>query len=168
MDLFALAERCMRMDDETWLRHANPLSVWTRFSCLPLIVLSVWSRVWLGWWCLFPLVIAIFWTWINPRAFPPPRSTDNWASRGTFGERVFLNRGTVPIPKHHLRWAIALGSLSALGLPPLAWGIWQMEPTATMLGLVMIILPKVWFVDRMVWLYQDMQEAHPDYADWMR
>lgn len=168
MDFFALAERSMGMDDDTWMRHANPLSVWTRFSCLPLIILAIWSRVWIGWWCLVPLAAALVWTWMNPRAFPPPDSTNNWASKGTFGERVFLNRRSVPIPQHHGRWAIVLGALSAFGLPPLVWGIWQLDEAMTVLGLVMIVLPKVWFVDRMVWLYQDMREAHPDYAAWMR
>ena len=38
------------MDNETWLRHANPLSVWTRFTVLPIFILSLWSRVWFGYW----------------------------------------------------------------------------------------------------------------------
>ena len=168
MDLFKLAERGMAMDDATWMRHANPLSVWTRFTCLPLIVLAVWSRVWLGWWAVVPLALALWWTWVNPRAFPPPASTDNWASKGTFGERVFLNRKAVPIPAHHARWAMVLGALSAVGLPPLGWGLWQLDVAVTMLGLVLVVLPKVWFVDRMVWLYEDMKDAHPDYANWLR
>ncbi len=168
MDLFNLAERGMRMDETVWMRHANPWSVWTRFTCLPLIILAIWSRVWLGWWALVPLALALIWTWVNPRAFPPPVSTDNWASKGTFGERVFLNRRIVPIPSHHARWAVLLGALSALGLVPLLWGLWALDPVMTLLGLVLTVLPKVWFVDRMVWLYEDMKDAHPDYADWLR
>ena len=166
MDLFNGAERLMRMDEATWARHANPWSVWTRFSCLPLLILAIWSRVWLGWWALVPLALALFWTWINPRAFPPPDRTDGWASKGTFGERVFLNRKTVPIPAHHRNWAFALGALSALGLPPLVWGLWVLDVPMTLLGLVLVVLPKVWFVDRMVWLYEDMKATHPDYAAW--
>ena len=167
MDLFKLAERGMAMDENTWARHSNPWSVWTRFSCLPLILLAIWSRVWLGWWALVPLGLALLWTWVNPRAFPPPVSTDNWASKGTFGERVFLNRKAVPIPAHHERWAFVLGFLSAVGLPPLVWGIWQLDLPWTLLGLVLVVMPKVWFVDRMVWLFEDMK-GHPDYAGWLR
>ena len=168
MDIFKAAEGLMRMDDATWMRHANPLSVWTRFTCLPLLILAIWSRVWLGWWALVPISIAVFWTWLNPRAFPVPKRTDNWASKGTFGERVFLNRGAVPIPEHHLRWAIVLGVLSATGLPPLVWGLWQLDITMTVLGAVLLVLPKVWFVDRMVWLYEDMKDKHPNYAAWLK
>ncbi|MEM1453414.1 MAG: DUF6653 family protein, partial [Planctomycetota bacterium] len=36
----------MDMDERTWMRHASPWSVWTRFfTCVPLISLAVWSRV---------------------------------------------------------------------------------------------------------------------------
>ena len=66
--------KTMKMDETTWLRHASPWSVWTRFSCLPLIVMAIWSRQWLDWWALAPLTVALLWTWLNPRVFsPPPR-----------------------------------------------------------------------------------------------
>jgi len=38
----------------------------------------------------------------------------------------------------------------------------------TLFGLSLMIGGKLWFVDRMVWLYQDMKDAHPDYAAWAR
>ncbi len=163
-----MTKRWMAMSDAVWRRHASPWSVWTRFTCLPLIVLAVWGRVWLGWWAILPFALALLWTWWNPRAFPPPTSTDNWASKGTFGERVFLNRRNVPIPSHHLRWAMVLGTLSGIGLLPLVWGLWTLDITMTVLGVVLVVLPKVWFVDRMVWLNEDMKDAHPDYARWLR
>lgn len=48
-DLYRLAEGLMGMDDQSWLSHANPLSVWTRIlTPLPLLILAVWSRVWIG------------------------------------------------------------------------------------------------------------------------
>lgn len=168
MDFFRATERSMAMTDAVWMRHANPWSVWTRFTCLPLIILAIWSRIWLGWWALFPLVLAILWTWANPRVFPVPSTTDTWASKGTFGERVFLNRHNVPIPEHHRRWAIGLGAGSALGLIPLVWGIWVFDVTMTVLGIVLMVLPKVWFVDRMVWLFEDMKDADPTYDSWLR
>ena len=40
----------MRMDDATWRRHANPWSVWTCATVLPVIIFAVWSRVWIGRW----------------------------------------------------------------------------------------------------------------------
>ncbi|MHC4941261.1 MAG: DUF6653 family protein [Planctomycetota bacterium] len=80
MDLFKGAERLMAMDERTWLRHPNPWSAWTRFfTVVPLFSVAVWSRVWLGWYALIPVGAVCFWAWFNPRAFPLPQRTDNWA-----------------------------------------------------------------------------------------
>ncbi len=168
MDVFKGAEALMTMDDKAWARHANRWSVWTRFTTGPLLVLAMWSRVWIGWWSLAAIALALAWTWWNPRAFPPARRTDTWAAQGTFGERVFLNRNAVPIPTHHERAAHILAALSAPGLVVLIYGLAVLNPWATVCGLVTAVLPKVWFVDRMVWLYADMKDAHPDYAAWAR
>ena len=157
MDVFSALERLMSMDDETWARHANPWSVYTRFTCLPLLALAVWSRTWIGGWSLLAVGLALLWTWYNPRAFPPPRRTDGWASQGTLGERMFLDRKRVPIPAHHERMALLLGALSAPGAVILIYGLAVLDVWATICGLVATVLPKVWFVDRMVWLYRDMR-----------
>lgn len=168
MDFFKATEKLMTMDEEAWSCHANPWSVWSRFSCLPLLVFAIWSRVWLGWGALIPLALVIFWTWYNPRAFGPPSSTNNWASKGTFGERVFLNRKNIPIPTHHQHAAHVLAFLSLPGLIILIYGLSVLQIWATLCGTVMTILPKIWFVDRMVWLYEDMKEKHLPYSEWLR
>lgn len=64
-----LFERAMAMDDATWQRHVNPWSVWTRVPIIGLLVLAIWSRVWLGWWCLVPIAALVVWAVVNPRAF---------------------------------------------------------------------------------------------------
>jgi hypothetical protein len=158
----------MAMDDAAWARHANPCSVYSRMSILQLVTAAIFSRVWLRWGALLPVGLVILWTWWNPRAFAPPVTTDSWAAHGTFGERVFLNRKVVPIPSHHARWAVALGVVSGVGLVPWIWGLWQSDLGMTLFGLSLLIGGKLWFVDRMVWLYQDMKHAHHDYAAWAR
>ncbi|MEM8952186.1 MAG: DUF6653 family protein [Pseudomonadota bacterium] len=159
MDIFKLSENLMSMDDETWARHANPWSVYSRFTCLPLIVLALWSRVWIGWWSLVPLALALFWTWYNPRAFPPSDKKDGWAFKGTQGERLFLNRRRVPIPNHHQSMAKILTLLSSIGLGILIYGVVVLDPWATLFGLLFAITTKVWFVDRMVWMYDEQQRS---------
>ena len=168
MDVFKAAEKLMSMDDAAWERHANPWSGISRFSCGPLLILAIWSRDWIGWWALIPIALALFWTWWNPRAFGPPSSTDNWMSKGVFGERVFLKRDATPIPSHHERAAKILGWASLPGMLLLVWGLWELHAWATISGAFMALLPKLWFVDRMVWLYQDMRDATPEYASWLR
>jgi hypothetical protein len=84
---------------DNWMRHANPWSVWTRFAVLPLLILAVWSRDWIGWWSLVPLVLSLVFMVVNPLLFPTPRSTRNWASKAVFGERIWADRNTVELPE---------------------------------------------------------------------
>jgi polyferredoxin len=147
--------RLMAMNDQTWERHANPWSVYSRIPCLLFLTMALWSRAWLGWWSLLPTFLVLSWIWINPRAFPPPRSTRNWASEATFGERIWLKRKLQPIPREHDRLARILTLLAASGMPILVWGIWKLDPWPTTLGLFVTYTGKLWFLDRMVWLYRD-------------
>ncbi len=149
----------MTMDDATWARHANPYSVYSRFTTLPLLTLAIWSRVWLGWWCLIPIALTILWIWYNPRAFSPPKSTDNWASRITLGERLYLNRQNVPIPEHHAPVLKIIMVIATSGICILIYGLFFLIPWAAICGLLLSAVSKLWFVDRMVWLYMERSKA---------
>jgi hypothetical protein len=162
IDIFRASEKIMAMDDATWERHANPLSVWSRLSCLPLITVAIWSRVWLGWFSLIPLALALIWTWVNPRLFPAPRTLTSWASRGVMGERIFLDRAHRAIAHHHLIMANILTIAMALFALVLIYGIWSLNVWATLTGLTGTIGGKIWFVDRMVWLYDETRSRSSD------
>ncbi|MDJ0796239.1 MAG: hypothetical protein QNJ51_05285 [Calothrix sp. MO_167.B12] len=159
--------KLFQMSDEVWEHHANPWSVWTRYSGLPILVLSIWSRVWMGIWCLIPVAVSLFWIWINPRIFSKPQSTNNWASKAVLGERVWLNRQQIPIPAHHQSMANILTTISAVGTVMCIWGLIQLAPWLTVLGMVVTILGKSWFLDRMVWLFEDMKNADANYRSWL-
>lgn len=145
------------MDEAAWARHANPWSGWTRLTALPALALAGWSRAWIGWWALLPLALALAWTWLNPRIFPPPRRWDAWITRGVLGERLWLARDRVPVPAHHRRVPNLLTALSAAGLAGVAWGVAALEPWPLLSGMAVAVLAKLWFVDRMVWLHRDMR-----------
>lgn len=147
--------RLFAMDDAAWLRHASPWSVLTRFTALPLLILAFWSRLWLGWWATVPVALAILWTWINPRIFPAPQSLHHWASRGVLGERVWMNRDAAPVPERHRRVPAVLSAVSGAGMIPAIWGVLVFDPWPTLLGAAVVYLAKLWFLDRMVWLWQD-------------
>ena len=168
MDPYAWAERSMAMDDATWLRHANPWSVWTRFTGLPLLTLAAFSCQWIGAYAVLPIGLAPVWAWWTPRAFPVPRSTDNWASKGTFGERVFLERRRIDVPEHHVRAANVLALLAAAGLPIWLYGLLTLDAWAAVAGVLATALPRAWFVDRMVWIYEEMKDRDPRYGAWLR
>ena len=157
----------LAMDDTTWLHHANPWSVWTRASVLTLVILAVWSGEWLGAWCLVPVGASLLWVWLNPRIFHLPKSTDNWASRGVFGERVWLNRDQVPVPPHHRTASNILNGITGIGSVFFTWGLVTLALWPTLLGTALIYCGKLWFLDRMVWLYQDMIDESQQYRSWL-
>lgn len=159
MDIFRGAERLMAMDDATWRRHANPVSVWTRMlTTLPLLVLAIWSRVWLGFWSLPVIAAALAWIWLNPRLFAEPSRFDSWASKGVLGERIFLEYRD-QLPEGHRRAAHVLSWLSLPGALIMAWGLWALWWEGAVFGAVLTALPKVWFVDRMVWIFEEWRAA---------
>ncbi len=55
-----------------------------------------------------------------------------------------------------------------MGIPLLIHGLYLLEIWPTLLGAVLIYLGKMWFIDRMVWLFEDMKDQHPPYAAWLR
>lgn len=154
-----IAERLMGMDDAAWRKHANPMSGWTRLASLPLLTLALWSRVWLGVYAIGLIGLVLLWIWLNPRLFAEPSNTDNWMSQGVLGERVWLNRRVSPIAPHHARAAHILSGISAAGLVPYIWGLWHLSPWPTLLGLLVTMLAKLWFLDRMVWLLADASKT---------
>ncbi|MDC5705423.1 hypothetical protein OPW41_06010 [Vibrio europaeus] len=169
MDILKFAEKAMSMDDDTWAKHSSPWSVYSRFSILPLLTSALASREWLGWYALIPTFLVLSWIWLNPRVFPAPTSTNNWASMGTFGERIYLNRNKEDlIPKHHLTMCKILMLLQLLGLPVWLYGIYTLQIESMLFGTLWLMATKAWFVDRMVWIYQDVKNLDPTYQSWLQ
>lgn len=161
------AAKAFRMTDAVWARHANPWSVWTRFPCLPLLALAVWSRQWIGWMSLIPIMLALMWIWLNPRVFRKPRSTDHWASRAVLGERVFLDHKSSDIPAHHRKAIRAINLVTLSGFVAVIYGLFVFDPVFASVGVLITMLGKIWFLDRMVWLYQDLSADSEKYSSWL-
>lgn len=168
MDLFAAAERLMTMDDRAWAKHANPLSGYSRLGGGTIIFLALWSPFWIGWTSIAPIALALFWIWINPRLFQPPKTADAWVTKGVLGERVFLNRKNIPIPAGHERAAWITTAISILFFAITVYGFFTRNFWAAFAGWHGAILGKIWFVDRMVWLWETMKDKDPQYAAWAR
>ncbi|MGB0901404.1 DUF6653 family protein [Halocynthiibacter sp.] len=151
-------ESIMGMSDDVWLRHANPWSVWTRFTLLPLFSLAIWSRDWIGGWAWLAVGLVLIWNWVNPRLFKVPQGLDNWASRGVLGEQIYLKR-TDEVAQHHLTCLRVLMVVTIPGMGLMAWGLWRLDLIATLSGVALTMIMKTWFVDRMVWIYLDFLAA---------
>ena len=165
MGIIYLLVKTFKMTDATWKKHANPWSVWTRYLTLPFLAFIIWSRFWIGYWCLIPLALILFWTWINPRCFKKPQTTKTWASKAVFGERVWINRKNIPLQKHHVTMAKFLSILAGLGLIPMIYGLYFYDLQPLIWGILFIYAFKSWFLDRMVWIFEDMKH-HEEYASW--
>lgn len=150
-----------RMDDDAWRRHANPWSVHTRFAAIPAAALAVWSRAWLGWWSLLPVAAVVAWLWLNTRLFAPAPDPGNWATRGIYGERLWLeSRDRVP-----REYRVVLRRLIFVGLAGLAltaWGLVRLDPWPTVFGIVLVTLAQSWRIDRMGLLYGILRERESE------
>ena len=101
MTLERTIAQLFRMDDATWLRHANPWSGILRLTALP----APYYRI------LEPSLARVVGShpgcyctpvdMVQPQHLPAPQSLDHWMSKGAMGERVWLNRDAVPVPQYH-------------------------------------------------------------------
>jgi hypothetical protein len=153
--------RAFGLEGDSWQRHANPWSVWTRIPIPPLLVAAVWSRSRIGWWSLAPVGLVCAWTAVNPRAFPPPASLDHWASRAVLGETVWAKRKEVPVPPRHRVAPDVLGAVSVAGVPFVARGLVVRDGWMVLFGLAVQMAGKIWFLDRMAILYDDVAAEPP-------
>lgn len=159
MTYLEMAARLMSMSDEVWLRHANPWSGWTRVALFPLWFVALWSWTWLGWWALAPVSGLALCTWLNPRAFPPPTNDRSWMTRGVLGERILINSETIAIPRRHRVAAHGLSAAAAVGFGVAIVGFVQAELWLALGGWLLTFVFKMAFVDRMVRLYDVMNDA---------
>jgi uncharacterized protein DUF6653 len=152
-------------EPDAWQRHANPWSVYTRIPGPALLAAAVWSRARIGRWSLVPVGIVCLWLAVNPRVFPPPRSTDHWASRAVLGETFWVDREDTPVPPRHRVAPIVLTVLNGLGLPFVVRGLVVRDGWQVLFGLAVHMTGKNWFLDRMALLHDDMTAVPADQAD---
>jgi Family of unknown function (DUF6653) len=114
-----------------------------------------------------PIIIVLLWVWFNPRVFTEPKSTNNWASKIVLGEWVWMNRKNVPVPKHHQSAPNILSAVGLISIPFFIWGLIALDIWPAVFGAIVAMLSKLWFADRMVWLYEEMKDTKPEYRNWL-
>ena len=152
------------LEGDGWQRHANPWSVYTRIPIPALLAAAVWTRRWIGWWSLVPTGLVCLWAAVNPRAFPPPRTTDHWASKAVLGEIHWADRKTVPVPARHRVAPNVLLAVNAFGVPFVVRGLVVPDGWMVLFGLAVHMAGKNWFLDRMAILYDDVATRPVDAA----
>jgi hypothetical protein len=161
MAMEAKMAKAFGLEGDGWQRHANPWSVYTRIPIPALLAAAISTRTRIGRRSLVPVGLVCVWTAINPRAFPPPGSLDHWASRGVLGETYWANRKEVPVPARHRVAPNVLSAVSALGVPFIARGLVVRNAWMVLFGLAVQEAGKIWFIDRMALLYDDVVPAAP-------
>ena len=165
-DLGRKSGSVFRMNDRARQRHCNPWSVYTRFTMIRhrsgTLEQSLASVV-----GPFPHCHGSCVGVDDPRRFPPPISTDNWASKVVLGEWVWMRRNSIAIPVHHRLLPNLLSIAAGLGMAVFLIGVSTLHLWLSLLGGAIAILAKLWFADRMVWLYQEMKDATPEYRKWL-
>lgn len=149
-------QKLSRWQMDMWPRHANPWSVYTRFAAIPAMIAAIWSREWLGWWALTPVVAVLLWLIANPFVFSPVGPSRSWASKGIYGEQLWLTDRARVGAGHRwvLRWLIAAG---LAGFMFLAWGLWSLHIWPTLEGTTLLVMAQLWRIDRMGLLFDEMQ-----------
>jgi hypothetical protein len=150
--------RAAGMTDEAWKRHANPWSVWTRFAAIPLMMLAIWSRTWIGWWSLVPVALVVAWLIVNPHAFPAVERPASWAAKGIYGEKMWLEDPSLVSGDHRKVQRLLIGVGSA-GFALLAWGLVALEVWPAVFGATLIVLGQLWRIDRLGQLYERHRAA---------
>lgn len=83
-------------------------------------------------------------------------------SYGVLGEKIWLRNKTDPAIAHHRSMVRILTFSGILGAVFLIFGLILLSPILTISGLLVTVLSKLWFLDRMVWVYRDMHLNNPN------
>ncbi|MDF1695779.1 MAG: hypothetical protein P1U56_08115 [Saprospiraceae bacterium] len=151
---------------KTLAKNTNPFNVLTQYLLLPILIVLLWNRQWLGWIYIFPLVLIMYWLIFNP-VFPKYSSKNRWASKAILGTDIYLNRDKIPIPTHHkivilqfLQVIFFCGVVGSIG-SAIYYSI-----CGVTIGMTVAYLTRSWILDRMVWLYEDMKDTKEELEQW--
>lgn len=142
------------LSDETWRRHANAWSVWTRMAAFPPMVAAIYFRDVLGFWTLVVLAAGVVWMWLDPRVFPAIDHPRSWAEKGIYGERMWWHDGSPEAKAHRtaLRW---IQSIAGVGGLFMVYGLVFLDPWPTFFGWTFFLISQLWQIDRFVAIYQE-------------
>ena len=127
------------LSEQTWERHANPWSGWTRVLSMPALAIGLYlHNVWI-------LGATIIWLIINPMLFPKPKSVDSWMSKGVLGEQRYYKDGK----KLKKDLSTLLNILNVPTFAAFLYFSWQQEILAMLFAGLLSMTLKFWFIDRM-------------------
>ena len=149
------------LNDENWLRHSNPWSVWTRMAAFAVAMAAILLRGALGWWTLVPVGLCVVFMFVNTRVFPPVTNPERWDEKGIYGERLWSQKA--PVAQPHRRAIAMIIAIAAAGIPILIWGLVTVQIWPTVFGWSLVFLSQLWQIDRFVAIF-DAAMSDSDHA----
>ncbi|MFC3095715.1 DUF6653 family protein [Alteromonas sediminis] len=156
MNSLKVIEKLLFMSNETWKKHGNPASVFSRLLVFPLLILTIWWRETLAefFWVIF-IVLLVF-LFLSTRLFPAPKNNKSWASKSILGEKLWLDNTNCQVPQKHSYAATLIISGQFISLLLIVLGLVYTVQSMVWTGTSTFLVLKLWFLDRMVWLLSDM------------
>lgn len=84
-----------------------------------------------------------------------------------FAFAMSMDDATWPGPQRHRIVPHVLNGVTATGTAFVVWGLITLAVWPTLLGSVLVYCGKLWFLDRMVWLYEDVIAQNEHYRSWL-
>ena len=78
-----------------------------------------------------------------------------------------LRHAQTGIPSHHKRAIRIINLATFAGFAYAVYGLIELDAYAVVFGTLITILGKSWFLDRMVWLFQDLSAENSEYSGWL-
>jgi len=78
-------------------------------------------------------------------------------SKSVLGEKYWSERKMKSVPKQHNTPVLILTILQAIGGIILIVGLWKLDISLIIIGTIIIYMAKMWFLDRMVWIFENMK-----------
>lgn len=148
-------------------RPVSAFAVLCKLLAPAVLTASLWSKLWLGGvaaalLCLFALVLLVF----GPRLLEGAGNRFNWARHVGFGEKIWLNRLFVPVPKDLNYRLTVLYIVFWTGVLVALWGGVATLPVLSISGLVVAYTAQAVCFRKLIHLYRLMKDKHPLYRFW--
>ena len=146
---------------------ASALAIVLKLLAPALLTACLWSKLWLGavaatLLCFAALLLLVF----LPRVFDGAGKRITWARNVGFGEKIWLNRLFVPVPKDlNYRLTVLYLVFWTGGLVAL-WGGIATMPILSITGLLVAYSAQAICFKKLHYLYTVMKDKHPLYRFW--
>ena len=148
-------------------RPAPAIAILLKALAPAVLTLCLWSKLWLGvvaatLLCVAALIAVVF----GPRLFERAGDRITWARQVGFGEKIWLNRLVVPVPKDLSYRLTMLYLVFWSGAIVALWGGVSTLPILSVTGLLVAYSTQMVCFKKLIHLYRIMKDKYPLYRFW--